>query len=154
VGQSDWELIVPGGELWHVLSVRALFSTDATAGNRAPALQFWNAERFAWWSSPLPVAIPPNTAGCEVSWGVGVAPAGPMPQVQSASLLHPSIPLFPGEELAVATRGLGNGDRWTWVRLYLRVVIYRGIGAELRRELERERELEELRAQAAYPVRG
>lgn len=147
---QDWSARVPGGEIWHVLSVSAVFVASATVANRFALLDFVDADASTITRAPPPAAI---TAGVTAGlfWYPGAVLATPVSWLFTAPIPRGFLPLFPGMAIAASANGLQAGDQWQSIVIYREITRLRGKGAELRYERERMRERHELEAAAGAP---
>lgn len=120
---------VPGKRAWEILSVSALFTASAVAGNRLPTLSQVDADGGALWSVQIGAAIIASGAKA-VSWsaGLGVSNAG-AGAVTSLPLPAPAYAL-PGEALTLG----GTTDAADTITASRLVVIETYTGDEIRED--------------------
>ncbi len=103
---------VPRGELWRVLSIRAVLVTDGTAANRQVTFVFGDGTTTFFVTGPNANQVASQTMGynlCRVGVKGNLSSAG----VEVHAPLPPGFRLLPGFTIATLTGNFQSGDNWS-----------------------------------------
>ena len=114
---SDWQVIVPSGVMWRILGGEQTLVTDATAGNRYPAVAVF-VEGFRVFHSGNGNAVAASQTGystIEDVWSVNTAGAlSGYGYLQCPTMWLPSQAVFRSYRTLI-----GAGDQWENVTLLI-----------------------------------
>jgi hypothetical protein len=113
---AEWSVHVPNGELWDVLSIRALYTAAAVAASRVPAVVYTTGE-VEYMRSPVGKTITTGVASvcCWLADISGLTPAGLVLQ----GALPPARSYVPGGHFIQSlTEAKNGGDQWSGIAIY------------------------------------
>lgn len=118
---ADWSTVVPGGVMWHLESVAALFTSSAVAGNRSIRLRANGDGRVL--ASLGATGVIAASLTHTISWvrGAGYSTNLGGPGGQTMGLWE--MLLQPAWTVGPSTLAGDVGDQWTAIELY--VIEYR-----------------------------
>lgn len=114
---ADWSIVVPGGKVWLLLSLRTAFTTSAIAANRAPAF-FVNDGSSAYLQIPLPTIITANQT-TTISGSRQLGSQYSVATVLQQVVPLPNIPLVQNSKFFTITAAIDAGDQWSSTVLYV-----------------------------------
>lgn len=112
---AQWSVTVPGDQAWRVLSVAALLTTSAVAGNRSAAL-LADDQQSVFMGADSDVAIAANLA-VTISWALGLITSTSIVTGGVASAGLPDLVLPPGYRLRSATTAFDVADQWSSIAI-------------------------------------
>lgn len=112
---AQFSVTVPGDQAWRVLSVAALLTTSAVAGNRSCAL-LADDQQSVYLAADADVAITANLA-VTVSWALGLITSTSVATGGVASAGLSDLVLPPGHRLRSAVTAFDVADQWSSIAI-------------------------------------